>query len=141
MNDTVTGFVPEVRFLELGVGGMLSTQLFNQSFVGGLGEPALLIHQCKHSQWLQSHPQSYNTSHNYSHNHSTTFLNFSQPTSTYRWQLSYNSQESTNITSVLLQAFRNCSGLCRPYGRMDWRVLQARHVFNIAVIPKLLWPL
>ena len=46
MNDAEVGFVLELtRFLELGVCALLLLHFVNKGFVGGFGEPALLIQQ------------------------------------------------------------------------------------------------
>ena len=52
VDEAEVGLVTEVRLLELGMCGMLSSQFVHQSFVGGFGEPALFIHQSKNTQWL-----------------------------------------------------------------------------------------
>ena len=62
MDKAEAGLLPEVGLLELGVGRVLGGQFVDQGLVGGLGEPALLVHQGEDAQRLYTviNPTFYN---------------------------------------------------------------------------------
>ena len=53
MDDREVGLTSEVRFDELGVGGVAAHQLLDESLVGGLGEPTLLVDESHDAHRLQ----------------------------------------------------------------------------------------
>lgn len=54
MNDGEVRLTSEVRLHELGMGGVAAHQLFDETLVGGFGEPALFVHEGHDTHRLQS---------------------------------------------------------------------------------------
>lgn len=53
MNDAEVGFVLELTWLlKFGVCSLLLQHLVYEGFIGGLGEPALLVKQSKDTRWV-----------------------------------------------------------------------------------------
>ena len=53
VDDAEVSLATEVRLHELGVSRMRGHQLLHEGFVGGFGEPTLLVYQSHNTHWLK----------------------------------------------------------------------------------------